>query len=73
MIDFGGVVSVELDATLEQTSDVLSAMEVFQLAERLGDVETLVEQPAVMTHPGPLTGRTPRGSHLGQLHPALGR
>ncbi|UWG49298.1 Cystathionine beta-lyase/cystathionine gamma-synthase (plasmid) [Halalkaliarchaeum sp. AArc-CO] len=46
----GGMVSVELDATLEQTSDVLSAMEVFQLAGSLGGVETPVEQPAVMTH-----------------------
>ncbi|MCL9817265.1 trans-sulfuration enzyme family protein [Natronocalculus amylovorans] len=50
MADFGGMVSVELDATLEETIAVLEALEVFQLAESLGGVESLVEQPAVMTH-----------------------
>ena len=50
MRDFGGMVSVELDATLEETSAVLSNTEVFALAESLGGVESLIEQPAPMTH-----------------------
>lgn len=50
MRDFGGMVSVELDATLEETSAVVSNTEVFELAESLGAVESLIEQPAAMTH-----------------------
>lgn len=50
MSDFGGMVSFELEGTLEETSEVLSAMNLFELAESLGGVESLVEQPAVMTH-----------------------
>jgi len=50
MRDFGGMLSVELDATLEETSAVVSSTEVFELAESLGAVESLIEQPAPMTH-----------------------
>ncbi|WIV68161.1 cystathionine gamma-synthase [Natrialbaceae archaeon AArc-T1-2] len=50
MDDFGGMLSFELDATLEETSEVVSATEVFTLAESLGGVESLIEQPAPMTH-----------------------
>lgn len=50
MADFGGMVSFELDGSLSETSATLSAMELFELAESLGGVESLVEQPAVMTH-----------------------
>jgi cystathionine gamma-lyase len=50
MDDFGGMFSFELDATLDQTSDVVSNTEVFTLAESLGGVESLIEQPAAMTH-----------------------
>ncbi len=50
MSDFGGMVSFELDATLEETSEVVSNTEVFTLAESLGGVESLIEQPASMTH-----------------------
>ncbi len=50
MADFGGMVSFELEGSLKETSEVLSAMELFELAESLGGVESLVEQPAVMTH-----------------------
>ncbi|MFT4884285.1 MAG: cystathionine gamma-lyase [Natronomonas sp.] len=50
MDDFGGMVSFELDATLEETSDICSTTEVFTLAESLGGVESLIEQPAAMTH-----------------------
>ncbi|QZA87924.1 cystathionine gamma-synthase [Salinarchaeum sp. IM2453] len=47
---FGGMLSFELDASLKETSDVVSNTEVFTLAESLGGVESLIEQPATMTH-----------------------
>ncbi|MFH5798451.1 cystathionine gamma-synthase [Haladaptatus sp. CMAA 1911] len=50
MTDFGGMVSFELDASLEEAADVVSETEVFTLAESLGGVESLIEQPATMTH-----------------------
>ena len=50
MDDFGGMVSFELDATLEEASEFVAATEVFTLAESLGGVESLIEQPAAMTH-----------------------
>jgi len=50
MDDFGGMLSVELDATLSEASTVVSETDVFMLAESLGGVESLIEQPAAMTH-----------------------
>ena len=50
MSDFGGMLSFELDATLEETGAAVSGTEVFTLAESLGAVESLIEQPAAMTH-----------------------
>jgi len=50
MDDFGGMLSFELDATMAETSEILSSLDVFTLAESLGGVESLIEQPAPMTH-----------------------
>jgi len=50
MADFGGMLSVEFDATLEETEQFVSSTEVFTLAESLGGVESLLEHPATMTH-----------------------
>ncbi|MDS0294706.1 cystathionine gamma-synthase [Halogeometricum luteum] len=50
MDDFGGMLSFEVDGSLSQASDVVSETEVFTLAESLGGVESLIEQPAAMTH-----------------------
>jgi cystathionine beta-lyase/cystathionine gamma-synthase len=50
MDDFGGMLSFEVDGTLEQASTVVGETEVFTLAESLGGVESLIEQPAAMTH-----------------------
>ena len=47
---FGGMVSVSLRATLEQTCSVVKSTKVFTLAESLGGVESLIELPALMTH-----------------------
>jgi cystathionine beta-lyase/cystathionine gamma-synthase len=50
MEDFGGMVSFELGASLDETADFVSETDVFALAESLGGVESLIEQPATMTH-----------------------
>jgi cystathionine gamma-synthase len=50
MDDFGGMVSFELDATLDETAEFVAETDVFALAESLGGVESLIEQPATMTH-----------------------
>ena len=50
MDDFGGMLSFEFDGTLDQASTVVEETDVFTLAESLGGVESLIEQPAAMTH-----------------------
>jgi cystathionine gamma-lyase len=50
MHGFGGIVTVELDADLAATKRVLERTHLFQLAESLGGVESLIEHPAIMTH-----------------------
>ena len=50
MRGFGGIVTVELDADLEDTKRVLERCQLFALAESLGGVESLIEHPAIMTH-----------------------
>ena len=50
MDDFGGMLSFEFDGSLDQASTVVSETDVFTLAESLGGVESLIEQPAAMTH-----------------------
>ncbi len=51
MRDFGGMVSFTLKKdSVEAATDVLTRTRVFQLAESLGGVESLIEHPASMTH-----------------------
>jgi cystathionine gamma-lyase len=50
MSDFGGMVSFELDAALDEAAEFVSSTEIAALAESLGGVESLIEQPATMTH-----------------------
>jgi len=45
-----GIVTLELDASLEQTTVFVSALQVFSLAESLGGIESLADHPASMTH-----------------------
>ncbi|MCQ4332231.1 cystathionine gamma-synthase [Natronomonas sp. F2-12] len=59
MDDFGGMVSFEVDGSLEATRTLVSSTEVLTLAESLGGVESLIEQPATMTH-----GAIPREERL---------
>lgn len=47
---YGGMISMELDANLKQTKKMLESCGIFQLAESLGGVESLIEHPAIMTH-----------------------
>ncbi len=51
MRHFGAMVSFDLqEDTFEQASKVLSATQLFTLAESLGGVESLIGHPATMTH-----------------------
>ena len=59
MDDFGGMVSFELDGSLEAARTLVSNTDVFTLAESLGGVESLIEQPATMTH-----GAVPREERI---------
>jgi len=45
-----GIVTLLLDAPLEQTIDFVAALEIFSLAESLGGIESLADHPASMTH-----------------------
>lgn len=47
---FGGVVSFELDGTNEDVHRVIGSTRIFALAESLGGVESLIEQPSTMSH-----------------------
>jgi cystathionine gamma-synthase len=49
MRDFGGMVSF-LAASEEEAVALVGRTKVFQLAESLGGVESLIEVPALMTH-----------------------
>lgn len=50
MSGFGGMISVLLKYSLEETKSFLQKTELFSLAESLGGVESLIEHPALMTH-----------------------
>ena len=46
----GGMISFELNGTLENAVAFLRALRIFACAESLGGVESLAEHPAIMTH-----------------------
>lgn len=50
MSGFGGMLAFDIAGGLEAASKLLQATQVFTLAESLGGVESLIEQPALMTH-----------------------
>ncbi len=50
MRGFGGVVTFALDADLEGTSRFVDALRIPRIAPSLGGVESLVEQPALMSY-----------------------
>lgn len=47
---YGGMISIELKGSLEDSRRFLERCELFALAESLGGVESLIEHPAIMTH-----------------------
>ena len=47
---FGSMLSVEIDGDFETTKNVVSSTQLFQLAVSLGAVESLISQPASMSH-----------------------
>jgi cystathionine beta-lyase/cystathionine gamma-synthase len=50
MTGFGGMVSFELDGTLEEASQFVASRKYFALGESLGGVRALVCLPCKMTH-----------------------
>lgn len=50
MRGYGGVVSFELEADLESTSRFIDALQIPYIGPSLGGVESIVEQPALMSH-----------------------
>lgn len=50
MKGFGGMMSFELDTTLEKSVQFLESLKLISVAESLGVVESLIEHPASMTH-----------------------
>ena len=72
MRGFGGMVSFELD-TLEQVKRMLDALKICTLAESLGGVETLISNPASMTHASiPRPEREARGIRDGLVRSSCG-
>lgn len=47
---YGAMVTFELDGSAEQTAKVCESTKLFHLAVSLGAVESLIEQPATMSH-----------------------
>jgi len=69
----GGMVSLELDGTVEQGIRFCSATRVFSLAESLGGVESLIEHPPSMTHASiPAEERRKAGLQDGLLRLSVG-
>ena len=52
MSGFGGMLSIEIDGTREQTSAIVDRLKLFKIAPSLGGVESLVTQPVTTTHHG---------------------
>jgi len=50
MTGFGGVVSFEVEADLEGTGRFIDALQIPYIGPSLGGVESIVEQPALMSH-----------------------
>lgn len=53
--DFGGIVSLEIDGDLKTLQELVFQLKICYFAVSLGDLDTLVQIPAVMTH-----GKVPR-------------
>ncbi|WP_303906637.1 trans-sulfuration enzyme family protein [Thiohalomonas denitrificans] len=52
MSDFGGMLTIEVDADTEGTAAVVDRLKLFAIAPSLGGAESLVTQPVTTTHHG---------------------
>ena len=50
MLGFGGMITFFLKGDIKKSNKFLSNVKLFALAESLGGVESLIENPAIMTH-----------------------
>ncbi len=70
---WGGMLCFELPEGGPQSEALVSALEIFQLAESLGGVESLIELPAPMTHASvPAKERQARGISDGLVRVSVG-
>lgn len=73
MNGFGGMVSFVVDGGLDAASAVLKRVRLFALAESLGGVESLIGQPALMSHASmPAEARAARGVEDGLVRLSVG-
>jgi cystathionine gamma-synthase/cystathionine gamma-lyase len=73
MSGFGGVVSFVVGGGLGGAGDVLRRVRLFSLAESLGGVESLIGQPALMSHASmPAEVRAARGVRDGLIRVSVG-
>jgi cystathionine beta-lyase/cystathionine gamma-synthase len=73
MRDFGGMLSFELDASVEQAKAFCTRTRLFALAESLGGVESLIEHPPSMTHASiPAEQRRASGLNDGLIRLSVG-
>ena len=73
MRGFGGVVSFEVRGDLDAASRVVDACRIPYIAGSLGGVESLIEQPAIMSFYELTTEERLADRHQGQPHPLLRR
>lgn len=52
MVGFGGMMTIDLNASISDTSGFVDRLKIFRLAPSLGGVESLVNQPVLLTHHG---------------------
>ena len=70
---FGAMLSVEIDADFESTKNVVASTQLFQLAVSLGAVESLISQPASMSHASyDREDRIANGIHDGLIRLSIG-
>jgi len=70
---WGGMLCFELPGGVPQSEALVNALEIFQLAESLGGVESLIELPAPMTHASvPAAERAARGISDGLVRVSVG-
>jgi cystathionine beta-lyase/cystathionine gamma-synthase len=73
MRDFGGMLSFELDASVEDSKAFCARTRIFALAESLGGVESLIEHPPSMTHASiPAAQRRASGLNDGLIRLSVG-